>query len=238
MSQFRDMAEHRFGYGIWRARYWLVGPEEDTSENESKQEEELAKRHSAWRTLGSLDLDDSLAFHQAIGDLRYHREKPKPQHTWTRLISVLAGYGADGVSDRHTYQRKHWGRHPGDGIEADTCVIELSGIAAKSQGVQRNRDEFFEPRLRKIAAKLRENKPELLVLYGKSNLCQRAWLELTSGATHLGQCSNGAQVRNVNGTIAAWTEHTNARGSGRTLLYWQEFGKELRAFRQKAAQQL
>lgn len=225
MEQFRDMAENSFGYGTWGAQYWFLGPEQGMSKDES----EMLKRYEAWKRLGSLDLVDCIEFHREIECATWYGRKAKAQYTWTRLISVLIGYGAEGVHDRLEYQRTKWGTFAGS-----TCVIELSGMAAHSQQVKRHRSEFIVPRLAKITLKLRENKPELLVLYGRSDLCKRAWNEIASSGTHLGRCSNGAEVRKLNGTIVAWTDHTNARGRGRTYMYWQAFGKELREFQQRA----
>lgn len=201
----------------------------------SKDESEHDRRYAAWKKLGSRDLDDCVAFHREINDLRWHREKPKPQFTWTRLISSLIGYGATEIVDRRIYQRDHWGRHPGQGIESRTCVIELSGLAANNQHVDRNRSAFLASRIGMITANLRAYNPELLILYGRSASCKLAWNEMTSTVKDLGKCSNGATVRKVNETILAWTDHTNARGFGRSLAHWQMFGKELNDFRQRAA---
>ena len=231
MEQYLDMAEHSFGFGTWEAPYWFLGPEQGMSKDESK----LDRRYAAWKKLGSRDLDDCVAFHHEINDPTWHRERPKPQFTWTRLISTLIGYGADGVVDRRIYQRDHWGRHQGQGIDSRTCVIELSGLAAQNQHMPRDRSAFLASRIAMITANLRKYKPELLILYGRSGSCKQAWNEMTSTGNELGQCSNGATVRQVNGTILAWTDHTNARGFGRSLAYWQAFGTELRNFQQRAA---
>lgn len=229
MEAFQDMAEKSFGFGSWEVPYWFLGPEQGMSKDES----ELRKRYAAWRDLGSEELDDCLEFHLQIEDSRWHGDKPTPQRTWTRLISVLVGYGAKGISDRLSYQQKHWGRHPGHAINAETCVIELSGIAAHNLGVERDRRSYLESRLEKIDYEMRSKEPALLILYGKTEACRRAWQHLTRDAEDLAQCSSHVQVRKAGESIIAWATHP--ANFGQTIAQWQVLGQELRHLQQRAA---
>ncbi len=223
------MARNSYGFGTWDASYWFLGPEQGMSKNE----DELDRRYAAWRNLGGRELDDCLEFHKEIDDPRWHGDRATPQRTWTRLISALIGFGAEGVNDRLSYQQRHWARHPGRTIEANTCVIELSGIAAHGLGVQRDRKSYLESRLAKIDYEMRCHRPNFLILYGKTAGCRRAWSVLTSDAENLVQCSSGVQVRKLGNSLIAWAIHP--ANFGQTIAQWQVLGQELRNLQQQAA---
>jgi hypothetical protein len=229
MEAFQDMAENSFGFGTWESSYWFLGPEQGMS----KKENELSKRYAAWRSLGSQELDDCLEFHRQIEEPRWHCDNATPQRTWTRLISALVGYGAEGISDRISYQQKHWGRRPGHAIEAETCVIELSGIAAHNLGVERDRKSYLDSRLAKIDYEMRRQKPAFLVLYGKTAGCRQAWKVLTRDAGDVIQCSLGVQVRKMENSMIAWATHP--ANFGQTIAQWQVLGQELKNLQQRAA---
>jgi hypothetical protein len=121
----KDMAIRCYGYGRWDAPYWFIGPEQGQS---SKENHDLEPRLKAWLGLGGRELDDCEEFSVAINEHSWHREG-KLQSTWRPLILLLMTFinrPADKESLR-TYQRHQWGRTTGE-----TCVIELSGLAAKN----------------------------------------------------------------------------------------------------------
>jgi hypothetical protein len=168
-------------------------------------------------------------FHKRIGVPQWHAIKPKPQHTWTRLISCLIGFQAEGVTDRIAYQRDHWGVHDGQ-----TCVIELSGIAANNLATKRQyRRTFLDDRLKKIGSNLQSYKPSLLVLYGKSSCCKTAWEYLTIGAVDIDSCFSDTSVRKLGETLVAWATHP--ANFGQKISDWESLGQELRHIKLSAA---
>ena len=135
-ADVREMAMRSFGYGRWDAPYWFIGPEQAQGRFE---ENDLKQRVKAWSLFGKYELDDCRAFHAQIRESRWHRSKPALQPTWRPLLILLMAFLGKPVDNEtlRAYQRDRWGSRSGE-----TCVIELSGLAAASLAVERDRESF------------------------------------------------------------------------------------------------
>ena len=136
------MARGNYGYGRWEAPYWFIGPEQGMGQHEKN---DLRRRVEAWIELGQRELNDCREFHSRIGELRWHFKKPKVdlQSTWRPLMLLmmtLLGREADGEALRN-YQRDRWGT-----INGETCVIELSGLAASTLRKTKTLVRFYKNR--------------------------------------------------------------------------------------------
>jgi hypothetical protein len=128
-----QMARHCYGYGRWDAPFWFIGPEQGMSNDKR----ELEFRCQAWCDRNQPELDDCVEYHRHLNTFPaatprkdWHKQKPPTQRTWARLIQFLIGYG---VADDHlSYQKAKLGTKTGD-----TCILELSGLAAPSLSEKR-----------------------------------------------------------------------------------------------------
>lgn len=169
------MARVFFGYGRWEAPYWFIGPEQGMGKHENHDvERSLRARAKAWRDLGSKELTDCREYHGRIGELRWHYKQPVAlQRTWNPLMLLMFSFLERPTDDirRRRYQASSWGacqpwtREPGE-----TCVIELSGLAAPS--LQENLDDgtFLQERIQVVSERLRGSPPRLVVMYGRMQI--------------------------------------------------------------------
>ena len=208
-NDFNEMARRCFGYGRWDAKYWFIGPEQGQGVAEN---DDLTHRFNAWRDLGSSELCDLEQFHKAINEHRWHRIL---QPTWRPLILLLMTFlkkPADTESLRR-YQRFEWGRANGE-----TCLIELSGLAARSFAVSRDRETFRQERIEIIRERMRQNRPELVIMYGKTQ--RESWEKIAGGAFP------SDNILKLNGIIHALAPHPVAFGM--TNAFWKGLGNRLR----------
>ena len=170
------MARTSYGYGCWNAPYWFLGPEQGMAPNENN---DLSRRVEAWRHFGSRELDDCREFHLRIGETSWHGEDAILQSTWKKLLLTLMAFLERPTTEasRLNYQRNEWGRQP-----SDTCVIEISGLAAHNLNIDRDRECFREERIKDIRERLQDYKPKFVIMYGKSRNYQKAWKEISKGA--------------------------------------------------------
>lgn len=159
-AQEIEMARRGFGYGRWDAPYWFIGLEEGKGPGESA---DNSTRVQAWHRFEKDGLCDCRAFHFEIKESRLHCEHPRLAPTWRSLILLLKGFlDEDRSTERlRQYQRDRWGSSTGE-----TCVIELSGTAAKGLAVDVDRDKFLEERIQFIRRKLGARPPTFVVMYG------------------------------------------------------------------------
>ncbi len=201
----REMARRCYGYGRWEAPYWFIGPEQGMAREENN---DLRRRVEAWVHFGRGELDDCRDFHDRICEKRWHCERPQPQPTWRRLMLLLMTFlerSSDNDSMRY-YQRDRWGRLSG----GETCVIELSGLAANNLTVSRERDLFRKERIATILQRMRTYKPSFVIMYGKSE--EKHWQEIANGGPR--------------STILAFTPHPVWLGLRNAD--WIKFGERLR----------
>ena len=203
-----------YGYGRWAAPYWFIGPEQGQA---PKEKNDLKARSKAWCDLGATELCDCEEFHVAINEHSWHREG-KLQRTWRPLILLLLTFlnkPADKDNLRR-YQRHEWGR-----IDGETCVIELSGLAANNITIPRDRETFRKQRIEAIRMRMLENRPRLVVMYGATQ--KPNWDEIAN---------NTFPPDNIlisNETVMTVTPHPVAHGLKNS--YWEKLGRDLRSLR-------
>jgi hypothetical protein len=212
-----EMARRSYGYGRWAAPYWFIGPEQGQGRHESS---DLRPRVEAWLHFGGRELDDCREFHARIHEQRWHRETPELQQTWRRLMLLLMTFLGRPIDDQRLckYQRDEWGR-----LGGETCVIELSGLAAKSAKVRRDRTSFRSERIKVIREKMLHYKPELVVMYGVSE--KRHWEAIAE------QRFPPENILKLGHTIVAQPLHPKAHGERAPDPYWVEWGERLRRLR-------
>jgi hypothetical protein len=178
MSPIEEMARNCYGYGRWDAPYWFIGLEQGMDGS-------LDKYVEAFRDRGREGLSDCQAFHEHMGVAKWHRKKPKAalQSTWKKLIRLLPAFleqDAEATNKKEVdeetekvraYQVHKWGMDDGD-----TCVIELSGLPAKGlkagvtlKGEHFTREqvsEILQERIASIRQRIKDNNPQLVVMYG------------------------------------------------------------------------
>ncbi len=122
------------------------------------------------------------------------------------------------------YQRTEWGKSNGE-----TCVIELSGLAANNLTVTRDRESFREERIKIIAERIRVHRPELVVMYGTGQ--RQSWERIVSFVR--AECTKNVKdpssddIFQIGPTTLALTPHPTSHGVGNS--YWTNLGEELRA---------
>lgn len=216
-DDIQRMASTYYGYGCWEAPHWFLGPEEGMA---AKENDDLSLRVEAWRHFGRQELNDCPKFHLHIGEKKFHGEHAVLQATWSKLLLKLADFFWEADSDCMPARvpKIKWGCQPGE-----TCVIELSGLAANNLNVTRDRDSFLDNRIVHIRDRMREHKPKFTVLYGKTTGCEKAWDVLTRGGKEVQlKTFTFAKFRRCGPTIVAWTKHPVSFGS--TNEVWSKLG--------------
>jgi len=211
-NDIREMARCCYGYGLWDAPYWFIGPEQGQAREENN---DLSNRLQAWSCFGKRELDDCREFHLLIGERRWHCEPVKLQPTWRRLILLLMGFLGK-QTDNETlreYQSREWGR-----LNGETCVIELSGLAAHSFQVVRDRKSFRQTRIDLIRNRIREHGPRFVIMYGKKQAL--SWEQIADYDI------KPDNIRHAGTTAFAVMPSPTAYGS--TDAAWVEIGKRLR----------
>jgi len=206
-NKFLRMAEHFFGHGRWRAPYWFIGPEQGMAKTDT-----LEIRYQAWEKLGCKPLIDCKEFHHEFGFYKWHKDNPPTQPTWRQLIRLLLAFeGKPSDNDEiRKYQRDKWGRFDGE-----TCVIELSGLAAPSLATLLDRERFLVPRIEHIKANIVKYQPKFVVMYGKQQ--EQQWIEIA------GNEFDGSGFCRKDNTLYAFTVHPVSRGIKNE--YWEKLGE-------------
>ena len=213
MTVEHEMGLRSYGFGRWDAPLWFIGPEQGKGKDEP---EDNDRRVEAWKRLGKTELCDCLEFHAQISDLSWHVEGANLQSTWRPLILLLKTFldQPAGIDNIRTYQRDRWGRVN----SGETCVIELSGSAARSSRTPGDRTRFLQKRIEHIRQRMLSFKPVFVVMYGAKE--QRYWEEIASCPL----IRDG--VVKVGSTMIAFTPHPQDRG--RRNDDWTKLGKTLR----------
>lgn len=219
-------AESWYGYGRWDAPFWFIGPEPGMKQEEG---DNLLARCQAWQLLGSPELLDCVAHHRAFGHMTYHTRtmrmkipvetetmRPPTQDTWRRLIRLLLAFKGertdhDAIGD---YQCDAWGSASGE-----TCLLELSALAARSLLVKRDRTTFRRERSEHLRMRLLENAPRFVIMYG---LGARDVYERIAGSSF---DANGYAWSGS--TLCALVEHPTAI-PGKSADWWIAKGRETR----------
>ena len=211
-DDIRDISLRCFGYGRWSAPYWFIGPEQGQAPEEN---DDLKPRVKAWLEIGGGELTDCREFHALIGEKRWHRERPKLQSTWRPLLLLLMTYlGKSTDNDTlRDYQRDKWGR-----LDGETCVIELSGLAAHNFTVPRDRESFKQERIAVIRERIQQHSPELVVMYGNSEIGH--WTKIA------GKTFPKENIIRLSSRILACAPHPTSYGMKNE--YWTSLGATLR----------
>jgi hypothetical protein len=209
------MALRHYGYGHWDAPYWFIGPEEGKGRGEIA---ENAPRVKAWFKLGGNELSDCRDFHRLIRESAWHKDKPNLQPTWRPLILLLKTFLGEDTDqdDLRAFQRDRWGRTSG----GQTCVIELSGVAARNLKTPAGRKQFLNERIEVIRERMLAHKPEFVVMYGVG--AEKHWRTIAAGCTLVRD-----DVVRLGSTMVAYAPHPGDHGREDTA--WEELGRKLRA---------
>jgi len=111
------------------------------------------------------------------------------------------------------YQRDRWGR-----LGGETCVIELSGLAANNSKVFRDRELFRPDRIKFIRNKILTCNPSFVVMYGVRQ--KKHWEEI-AGSEFPSNC-----ILPLRSTILAIAPHPISYGSKDA--FWTKLGIRLR----------
>ncbi|HMF53960.1 MAG TPA: hypothetical protein VK593_06395 [Edaphobacter sp.] len=173
-----ERARHFFGYGRWDAPFWFIGPEVGKGRDEP---EDNTRRVDVWLQSRRGELCDCRQFHSLLGEEDWHQQRPRLQPTWRPLMLLLATFLSEssGKEDLRAYQRDRWGSQQGE-----TCLIELSGLAARSMRVNVERQRFREERIDTIRKRIFENRPVFVVMYGNE---KKYWEQIAGGELTLDQ---------------------------------------------------
>jgi hypothetical protein len=236
-------AENWYGYGRWGAPYWFIGPEPGMHKDEG---DNLLARCDAWARLGGRGLLDVRQHHQAFGLSKYFDRtipmkqpingrdmRPPTQNTWKQLISLLLSYEGkrndiDAIGD---YQADEWGSAKGE-----TCVTELSALAAQSLSTARgDRKTFRTARSEHLRTRTLENAPKFVVMYGGGKELVPYWNLIACGEPET-ECFKtqtvadwGAGFTREGKTIFVRAAHpVNPGGKAPPEMYWVELAQELR----------
>jgi len=201
------MARDFYGYGRWSAPYWFIGLEQGGTDNH--------RRAQAFKELQSDGLCDCKKFHIEIGVTDLHGENAKVQKTWGRLMMTLMSFLGT-KENLLSYQREEWGM-----VNGKTCVIELSGLAAAGLHIEVDRRSYLAERIDFISRKLRENRPQLAVMYG---FTRQNDFETIAGCGLV----RGGVVENQ-GTLFVYTNHPTHRLLGNNDEAWRKLGLLARA---------
>jgi len=215
------MARRNYGYGRWDAPYWFIGPEQGMASYENR---DLCRRVRAWVDLGRRELNDCREFHCRIGEKRWHfKNRVTLKPTWRPLMLLLTTFlerPANNDSLRN-YQRDKWGAlYERTG---ETCVIELSGLAAPKLRETQDSGPYLQERIEVIRSRIRRHRPELVVMYGKAQ--KRSW-EKIAGGVFPPEPKNFVRF---GPTVLAFVRHPVARAREGNE-YWESLGRNLREF--------
>jgi hypothetical protein len=223
------MARGNYGYGRWEAPNWFIGPEQGMADHTGNN---LALRVEVWRKRGSRGLDDCREFHRDIKELQWHFKEPVSlQSTWRPLMLLLMNFLGRPVGNDYlrVYQRDRWGSL--DEKAAETCVIELSGLAAPN--LQENPDPgiYLQERIEVICPRILDHQPRLVVMYGTGQ--RRHWNTIAKAVAGrefpreaLAPDLPGTSVLTHGAITLVRTPHATARGLSNE--YWTGLGKRLR----------
>lgn len=184
----------------------------------SHEGDNLDERCAAWERMGALELIDCKEHHRQFGLMKWHRHNPPTQNTWRQLIRLLLAFNGLPTDNEmiRDYQQRKWGAADGD-----TCVIELSALAANSlSSDQQDRFLFRQTRIETIRSRMLANGPVFAVLYGLS--ARESWTRLINGTF---DAKGFAQVGR---TIVVSVKHPVGGKPAEPDAYWIQLGKELR----------
>jgi len=215
----RSLAEKSYGYGHWNAKFWFIGLEERLGSNENSN---YKNRSDVFEDMNIEGLCDCRDFHFKIEENQWHDNNAILQGTWKRLIWLFKSYLNEPRDDASllSYQQTEWGCKKGV-----TCLTELDGLPfdsskktnprGRAAHPQKDIKRLRETRIEFLSAKLQEHKPELVVMYGKT---QKKYWQMIAG-----QALVCEEIVTANGIKFVLIPHPNAHG--RTNAEWGKLAK-------------
>ncbi len=221
-----------YGYGTYRADWWLVGMEEGGGNDWS----EVESRLTSWEARGQRELEDVDIFEPFPSLAKWFTPRPPLQATWRgliRLILAAEGRPIDAETVR-AFQGTEVGR-----LKGSTCVLELMPLPSPSlkhwiyrehsQLTElRDRETYFAAiaptRIAHIRARIAEHRPRTVIFYSRKY--QEQWEGLT-GVSFGEPVPPGIHLAHQNGTTFVMTAHPTYRGL--TSNYFIEAGKAVAA---------
>jgi hypothetical protein len=166
-----------YGYGSYGAKYWFIGPEEGGQSSVG----DLARRIDVWCARGEHEIEDSLAFHEALNHTRWFGEAPKRQATWARLSQILLTAEGRPCANRDIleYQGTRLGRWGGDTLVAElmplpaknTTTWYASGLNMPELISRKDYQAVIRPRrIAHLKQRILEHQPHVVIFYGARHL--------------------------------------------------------------------
>jgi hypothetical protein len=232
-------AKRWYGYGRWDAPFWFIGPEPGMGKDEG---ENLLARCRAWQALGGAEMLDCFEHHRELGHLKWHTRnlsrqgdsrRPPTQTTWRQLIRTLLAFKHLPHDNEAigAYQCDSWGARDGE-----TCLPELSALAARSFSVPRDRLSFRHMRAEHLREMVVEHEPRFVLMYGGGKDLQPHWNYIASGSDgdspFADETISGRQVgfETSGATKFVRTLHpASAGGPAPPDAYWLEIAERLRS---------
>lgn len=223
MSRLNDQLLEAFlsgfyGFGNYRAPYWLVGMEEGGGDSF----EAIARQLDIWDRWGQKELLDVAEYARAMNITRWYGDTPKLQPTWKHLIRVVLtaeGQSVDSETMRQ-YQKNVIGTRDGN-----TCLLELMPLPAPSISSWLYKDisalpyllsratyqEYVMPfRVAHLQKKIEHHRPQAVVFYGLRYNDQ--W-KVIAGVDYWETAPEGVRYAVNNSTLFISSSHPVGRGA-------------------------
>ncbi len=259
-TKLKHWLNNFYGYGSWQARFWFIGYEEPGGDVPEEVADKLNYFYSQHPTTGATlcNIRD-LYKHVAIG-----RDDPKadkfatrfdyrfgataiPSTVWKNLIAFEFGYDGQPLPDAFTYQQEKFAL-PDLKKEALISFYPLPGSHTHSwhynwlnlsscdflSSQQRYEEYVYPQRMQTILSKIKEHKPEVVLMYGMKNIngLKKSVQDFFGDV----QFTQGKGIKlqipqhhraDIKGTILIITTQIPALRHGRieTGFEWEEFGK-------------
>jgi hypothetical protein len=104
-------------------------------------------------------------------------------------------------------------------LKGDTCVVELSALAARNLAMKRDRESFRDKRVKTLRKRLVDNKPKFVVFYGSR--CREDYENIAGGLF------DRSGYRWSGSTLCVLVEHPTAR-PGKPESWWIDKGIQIR----------
>jgi hypothetical protein len=233
-SLLREYIDTFYGYGDYKARYWLIGMEEGGGGSF----QEITRHISKWVGQSKGEVLDLRWHHTDADPANSIPGSEKLQATWSQLIRVvlaIQGKPTDNqsVSD---YQQAKLGRSGGD-----TCLLELMPLPSPDSKTWlyrehsllrqlRSRDDYMkhyaQSRALGLRGRIAEHKPAVVVFYSLSYF---GWWKQIAGVEFTRIPVNGVR------TLFGRNEHTHfvvvpqpaAQMKGKGTGYYVQVGKAI-----------
>jgi hypothetical protein len=210
MKNLKHLAAQNFlGWGNYRAPYYFVGMEPGGEHGQ--------RFYTSWAKLGCGELVDRYRQHVILNPDDYERTLQAASQTWMKLLWLLFSYEGRPIvkEEVRRVQREEWGTSDGC-----ACIMNLSGVQAKSTNVKVDRSLYRDERIAKIRKRIIEHCPKFVVFLG---LTLRSDYEKVVGCQF---DDKGFAMMNRGSTVCILVTHPNSRYTS-TKKYWINRGRAL-----------